>query len=59
MKNLLEWMEKEGFVRGNDKDKPWYSPKRYKGTPSKYYLHEELIELYEKAKKNNENISRD
>ena len=47
MKALLEWIEKEGFVLNTSKFKEprWYSPKRFYGKPSIYYLHEELIKL--------------
>ena len=44
---LLQWIEEQGFVLY--KDGRWYSPKHFKGRPSTYYTHKQLIELYEKA----------
>ena len=45
MIELLQWIEEQGFVLY--KDARWYSPKYFKGRPSIYYTHKQLIELYD------------
>lgn len=50
MKQLLKWIEKEGFVLHSERadSRNWYSPKRLRKPPSIYYTHKELIELFKK-----------